>query len=378
MLTASQSVRGIANAILVLVAVAALDAAHAPFSGTLLTRPAVAAKAGPARPEACQAFDAVLATDDDKPGSSIWLRASSSNGKRGARTGVPPRAIGEAIEDQLRTTPVVLLGEIHDNPHHHRIQACFLALAARNGRPALLFEQITDDEGASLSEYLGRADADAAGIGPAVSWRKRGWPDWAMYAPIAHAALARGLPILPANAPRDDVRNVARSGRQGISEDRWQSLGLDQPLDDEDQAALVQELVDSHCGLMPASAFGGMAAAQRLRDAYMARSLARALKRHGRAVLIAGNGHVRSDRGVPWHLKHRLGDAEPFVVVLAESGPQGRMAVDYAPKSVRGTPAADLVLVTERAVREDPCAQMRARFKGKTSDTSDTEAGEMK
>ena len=68
--------------------------------------------------------------------------------------------------------------------------------------------------------------------------------------------------------------------------------------------ALLTELEASHCGLMPKSAFGGMAVAQRFRDGNMASILADAAPGSGQVVLVAGNGHVRLDRGVPWYLKH--------------------------------------------------------------------------
>ena len=48
-----------------------------------------------------------------------------------------------------------------------------------------------------------------------------------------------------------------------------------------------------------------MAAAQRYRDAHMADCPHRGSARHGSAILIAGNGHVRADRGVPWHIRQR-------------------------------------------------------------------------
>ena len=93
--------------------------------------------------------------------------------------------------------------------------------------------------------------------------------------------------------------------RAALTAEERAGLGLDTPLSAPLAEALNWELVDSHCGAMPPQAFGGMAAAQRYRDAHLADALLGAAARHGSAILIAGNGHVRSDRGVPWYIRLR-------------------------------------------------------------------------
>ena len=66
-------------------------------------------------------------------------------------------------------------------------------------------------------------------------------------------------------------------------------------------ASLAQELRDAHCGEVSEPVVEGMFRVQRARDAMMADRLATVAGRAG-GVLIAGNGHVRNDRGVPWYL----------------------------------------------------------------------------
>ena len=84
-------------------------------------------------------------------------------------------------------------------------------------------------------------------------------------------------------------------------------------------------------------------------------------ERHGSAILIAGNGHVRSDRGVPWHLRRRAPDARIVSVVLVEVE-DGRMdPTGYLPRDPEGRPAADLAIFTPRAERGDPCESLRKK-----------------
>ena len=164
---------------------------------------------------------------------------------------------------------------------------------------------------------------------------------------------------------RADVRDVARRGLHALPADTVARLGLDVPLPDPMAAALLDELEASHCGLMPRSAFANMATAQRYRDTHMAASLDAAASRHGAAILFAGNGHVRTDRGVPWDLTRMAPKRKVVVVAFLEvedgkSDPGGYVLRDPA-----GAPAADYVVLTPRAERPDPCEAMRAQFKKK-------------
>ncbi len=89
-----------------------------------------------------------------------------------------------------------------------------------------------------------------------------------------------------------------------------------------------------------------MARAQFTRDAVMAE----VLRRHGRGrciVLLAGNGHVQRDIGVPRWLGGE--SARLFAVGFLERGGGDAQ-----------TAALDAVVVTEAASRSDPCAVFRS------------------
>ena len=250
----------------------------------------------------------------------------------------------------MRSANVVMIGEVHDNPGHHKLQACLIGLLSKNAKPALVWEHITPDQSEALQAFLKQDQRTPAGLGEALGWDDTGWPSWSMFTPIADIALSRGLPMYAGNVTRRDIRAVARKGVGAIDEDRRQKLGLETGLPDALQRDLLKELVASHCDLIPASAFGTMADAQRFRDAQLASVLAKARATHGAAILIAGNGHVRSDRGVPWHLKRLDGGARIFTISMAETGRGGS-----------GVPT-DAVLTADAPEREDPCVAMRARF----------------
>ena len=77
----------------------------------------------------------------------------------------------------LTSAPFILLGETHDNPDHHLLQAEIVTTLANAGRrPALAFEMFDMSQAAALSVHLAQSPDDAAGIGEAVGWQKAGWP----------------------------------------------------------------------------------------------------------------------------------------------------------------------------------------------------------
>jgi len=274
------------------------------------------------------------------------------------------------LSAKLRVADIILLGEIHDNPIHHKLQACLLATAVGGAaRPAaVVWEQIRVDQADRLRDAVagleGPLDQRTQQLGAALKWDKSGWPAWELYAPIARVALDAKLPMRAGDAPRAIIRAVARKGVSALDPAERARLGLDAPLPGAEQKRLLDELAASHCGLMPASAFANMSVAQRLRDAHLAAALVSAHRETGRAVLIAGNGHVRSDRGVPWHLARTLPDARVVTVWMSEQTP-GTAAAPTVPKGANGEPAADLVLTAAPPQRPDPCEQMRKQFGAK-------------
>ncbi len=292
----------------------------------------------------------------------IWSRA--------AQDFISPDRLARALGDG----DFLLLGEVHDNPDHHRLQAWAITQVTKTGRrPAVVMEQIRLNQAKTLADYLARPEATPEGLGAALDWDKSGWPPWRIYEPIARAAMAAQLPLAPGDAPRDEVRKIGKTGWSALPPARVKTLRLDTPLPPALDKALLAELVKSHCDLMPASALKPMARAQRYRDALLADSMLTNATRDG-VILITGNGHARTDRGVPWYLRRRIVGAKILTLAIVEAHDDGKTVADLSPKDPEGKIAADFVWITPRAEREDPCEGLRKRF-GKGAKTSPKETG---
>ncbi len=257
----------------------------------------------------------------------------------------------------------VLLGETHDNPDHHRLQARFIKEIALTGRrPAVVWEMIGADKGAAVAGYWGRPGHDADGLAGVLDWANSGWPDWSMYAPIAEAALAAKLPIAPGDMSQATRRAVIGGGINALGGGRAAALALDRPLSKPLSAALGEELKTSHCGMLDGAAVARLADVQRTRDAVIADALIRAADAVGDddgAVLIAGGGHVREDRGVPWYLRARDAEGDVLTVRFVEVFPGYDAVSDYAASG-----EFDLLWFTTRVDRGDPCEVFRKRRSG--------------
>ena len=126
------------------------------------------------------------------------------------------------------------------------------------------------------------------------------------------------------------------------------------------ESALLEELRESHCGHLPEAMLAPMALAQHARDAHMARALLDAPTAAG-AVLIAGAGHVRRDRGVPYYVRLNAPDAELVSVAFLEVRSGAVQPTAYLPESAGPLPVYDYVWFTPRLSDEDPCAAFQKK-----------------
>lgn len=258
----------------------------------------------------------------------------------------------------LRRADLVLLGETHDNPDHHRIQAWAVAgLTGADPRFGLAIEMIREDQQATLDAHLAARPGDGAGIGPALRWQDSGWPDWHYYRPVVAPFAEKALPIRAANLSSDRIREVARGGFDAFRPAHRARLGLDRPVPDEVLKEVAAEMVDAHCGHIPAERALPFARIQIARDAVMAAALREAARQTGKGVLVAGTGHVRSDRGVPFHLL-RQGAMADVVVLAPIEVQEGRTTPqDYAEAFAPSGLPFDYVWFTPRQRRGDPCLE---------------------
>jgi len=264
------------------------------------------------------------------------------------------------LVSRLARADFLLLGERHDNPDHHLLQAEVLrGLIAIGRRPAVGFEMFGLDDARAIANHLAFAPNDAAGLGRAVNWTKSGWPNWAMYQPIAEAALQARLQIVATNLPRATARKMNRDGLAALGPSVRRELGLDRPLSDATFATMAADIRDSHCGYASEESVKTMVDVQRARDDQMAQSLIAASDPDG-AVLVAGAGHVRSDYGIPIYLSAKAAGKQVISIAFVEVDDQKPEPRNYA--LANGRLPFDYVWFTARVDDENPCEKFKSQF----------------
>ncbi|WP_346913486.1 ChaN family lipoprotein [uncultured Roseibium sp.] len=302
---------------------------------------------------------------EDNDWQSWTTDGAVTNGIIGRIWSVENRAFIEpsALVDSLKDARFVLLGETHDNPAHHRLQA-FLTGAAAPERPAtVVMEMLTEDQAPALEKFRTSPDRSAETFGKTVSWEKSGWPDYAIYRPIIEAALKRGADIRAGLPGKTQTRAIGKDGLSSLSEAQQKDLRLSAGLPEGLATDLKDEIITSHCDLLPDAMVPNMMAVQRYRDAYLADAL-RKTPADGLAILIAGGGHVRKDRAVPFYLEPSDGAA--VTVNLVEIDPERTEAEILA--DARENKTAHYIWFTPKIDREDPCEALRKRFSDKKKD----------
>lgn len=236
---------------------------------------------------------------------------------------------------KLDAAQVVLLGERHDNPDHHKVQA---QMVERLKPSAIVFEMLTESQVDAIT-YENRGSE--AALEDALNWAESGWPDFAMYYPVfAAAPEAR---IYGAQLDREIARDAIRDGVETVFGTDAELYGLTEPLDENEQSSREELQAVAHCNKLPEDMLPAMVDVQRMRDAVLARTTLAALNETGGpVVVITGNGHARKDWGVPVFLRA----IEPDLALVSlgqgedDSPPVGKF---------------DVILSSPAPEREDPC-----------------------
>jgi uncharacterized iron-regulated protein len=241
------------------------------------------------------------------------------------------------VQRRLAGSDYVLLGELHDNPYHHQVQAELLRAVQKPGKTAVFFEMLEPVQEAPAQAYLKQGGA-APGFGIAVHWEP-GWPVFSEYQPIFDVMIQSRMSVYSANLAKADMKAIAMGARDVVLP----------PMLPDQEAALAIEIEEGHCGMLPKQHLAPMANAQRARDLAMAEAM---VKVEGLHVLIAGRGHTRKDRGVAFVLR-AMGKSKVVSIGLFEESAELSAPALAAQYDIIGiTPAP-------HAARPDPCEAFR-------------------
>ena len=119
----------------------------------------------------------------------------------------------ESMLADVAAADIVLIGEQHDDPNTHRLEAAVLQGLLRRGRPVTVsLEMFERDVQTELDDYL-------AGRKPEEQFlaASRPWPRYATdYKPLVEMARAHGWGVIASNVPRKYASLVAKGGLDAL------------------------------------------------------------------------------------------------------------------------------------------------------------------
>ena len=255
------------------------------------------------------------------------------------------------LQTELGRGDYLLLGEKHDNPDHHTLQALVTtAILQSNKLSALSLEMMDSTIQSKLDLILDQDFSSLDDLKSYLDWDSDGW-NWDFYSPLIQLAVNSSIPLYAGNISTETMRSVYGAE---------QPSPLQKIVGPEVMDQLLSDIDASHCGLLPESQFPPMVAVQQARDSAMAGSLVRP-QPNRLSILIAGNYHARQDLGVPNYLLASDGDLErDDIVSLAfmEVSEELTNAGDYV-ESTAGVSAYDYIWFTPAVSNEDYCASLR-------------------
>jgi uncharacterized iron-regulated protein len=277
------------------------------------------------------------------------------------------------ITDALDGADVLIIGETHDDPVAHLIEAELLRRAderysqgaSHKRAVALSMEMFERDVQTVVDEYLAGFITERHFL-----LSSRPWNNYLTdYRPLVEYAREHRIPVIAANAPARYVSRVSANGPDSLNvlskEAKATLPPLPFPPASEGYAAkfnrFMQDAMQSAQAQAPTAAVPNTPAhqtqanphgsahlleAQTLRDASMADSITQFLKRNKDALVVQVNGTFHSEEhlGVPEQIKHYRPKARIIVVTIISD--EGFPSFDAACMGTLG----DFVIVTDPAL----------------------------
>jgi len=209
---------------------------------------------------------------------------------------------------EVTPAEVVFAGESHDQIEQHQIQASILReLLKRDRSPVIAMEMFRKDQQAVLDRWSQGFLSEEEFL-KEVQWDTTWGFDYSLYKPILDEAREHRLKVLGLNTQRELVRRVGKDGIESLSSEEKKKLPQ-MDLTDRRYRVYLNSIFENHQE-GSAKEFEYFYQAQCLWDEAMAEVLAEFLKSpqgKGKTVLVlAGNGHIVFDFGIPNRLHRRF------------------------------------------------------------------------
>lgn len=249
-------------------------------------------------------------------GRDHLFSATGATGGVGSERAIATKATDPAhqdVLDALEQATVIYLGETHTDMADHVAQLEIITeMHQARGNIAIGLEMFQRPFQPVLDQYIAGEITEAELIAQSEYETRWGY-DWELYAPIFRYAQTEQIPLIALNTPTEITRKVARQGLASLSGDDLEHIPPIADIDtsDEDYQAMVAQVFGHHGGHGNSGpSFENFFAAQVLWDETMAAAVADFVMAapDTQVIVLAGEGHIVYNFGIPNRVKRRLGD----------------------------------------------------------------------
>ena len=277
--------------------------------------------------------------------------------------GIPTKTVNafSSIIQDIRTSRVVYAGETHTAYGDHLLQLQILqALYVDNPNLAIGMEMFPRAAQPVLDGYItGVIETEKDFLKQADYFTNWGY-DYRLYRPIIDFAKKHQLPIIGLNLDKKIVSQVFKKGHtDAIGDKDLTTIAADRDLDVPGYRDRLLEVHAMHNSAPNGgNNFSGFLQAQALWDETMAESISDYLRGHPekQMIIIAGNGHMYKDSGIPLRVQRRIPEINQSVLAAMngmDTGIDEGKRIDYLmfaqPAELPPSPKVGVILKEEKA-----------------------------
>ena len=228
---------------------------------------------------------------------------------------------GKTIEDifpELMKSRIIFVGENHDRFAHHMNQLKIIRKLHKAGaKIGVGMEMFQKPYQKFVDDYLAGKIDEAEFLRQTDYYNK--WRfDYNLYKPIVDFLKENNIPLIALNIDGDITRKTALKGIDNLSQKEKEQLPDQLDFSNELYRADLHKVFEIHTNEHNLKNFNHFFQAQTLWDETMADSAAKFLADNpaSKLVILAGNGHVRHEYGIPQRLYRRV--KEPYTVIVQD------------------------------------------------------------
>lgn len=250
----------------------------------------------------------------------------------------------DALIQRIGENRNILLGEQHRNTEHHRLRGTLIA-SFPSDMTVVVAEHLDFGRTILWKELLIN-DLKAGGFSD------KGWK-WPIHQDLFEPLKTHSIELIGGNISRDKAKDVVLKGPD-ILEPSIKSIYDATPYGERESAILIEDIRVGHCNTLPENMLKPMASAQHAKDSAMSLTLHQSKKPI--RFLIAGNGHVRKDYGVPVILKKLYPEEKTLSIGFIDES-------DYRDDSLSEyRNEYDVIVVAGTSPEEDHCVALKSNI----------------